>query len=133
MDKEKLYSIFVQLKQSYRDYLTFDELSVAVQRVFPNLTDEKFIMLYKIFDANGDDVISYSEFQHFCMTVLQSPYPGDDEVCFQLADSNGSGFIDKSQLANMLNAMKMQLTNSEINELFTFYAADKKLNISMFK
>ena len=62
MDKEKLYSIFVQLKQPYRDYLTFDELSVAVQRVFPNLTDERFIMLYKIFDANRDDVISYSEF-----------------------------------------------------------------------
>ena len=79
-------------------------------------------MLYKIFDANEDDVIQYSEFQHFCTTILQVPYPGDDEVCFQLADSDNSGAINKSQMTRILHAMRLPLTDVEIGELFTFYA-----------
>ena len=61
-EEKKLRAVFRYVDKEEKNSLTKEDLKKAISEINVNISDEKFNELYKILDANQNDLIEYQEF-----------------------------------------------------------------------
>ncbi|CAL6038490.1 EF-hand_calcium-binding domain-containing protein [Hexamita inflata] len=129
---EQVQKIFEKIKPPTREYLNFDEFCTCIKKLFPTMTDELKIILFRIIDANDNEQMEIDEFQRFFRVLNGAPYSDDYALFFTLADLNDNGEIDISEAFRICDILGYRVSDAEMKDMMRFYGNKNQLKKAQF-
>lgn len=98
--------------------ISTQELHEAIKLCGLNASDDDLRKIVEEIDINNNGSIDFAEFTILFERLLSSDHTLEDVVrAFKSFDSDGNGFISKSELSTLLHAMCGRVDESEIDAM----------------
>ncbi|ACI64610.1 predicted protein [Thalassiosira pseudonana CCMP1335] len=94
--------------------IDFDEFQRAMELMGFQFTDIQQLALFARYDESCSGEVDYSEFVE---KVMENDFKGVKKL-FGIVDNDGSNYIDRSEMATLLNNLGKSLSEEEIDEGF---------------
>lgn len=127
---EGIRTMFNMMDVDKTGFLTFEQLKAGLYKIGSQLAEPEIQQLMEAADVNGNGTLDYGEF--IAITVHLQRMDNDEHLkkAFAFFDLNGDGFIDSSELQEMLQCELGEEGMDMINDIIQEVDTDKDGRIS---
>jgi len=108
-------ALFKKLDKDGSGYLEIAELRDLLRSSGKQMSDQEICKAFMFFDSGGDKKISLAEFKKGIDVILN--FEREITKVFNQFDTDGSGFLEKEELATILRNCYPNITDDCINDI----------------
>ncbi|XP_064622657.1 caltractin ICL1b-like [Lineus longissimus] len=100
-------------------FINTKDLGTAMRKLGENPTEEMLEAIISDIDLDGNGTLDFEEFLSFMARKMQDGTEAEDDIkeCFRVFDRDGNGFINASELRNILMTTGEKLNDEEMQAL----------------
>ena len=107
---EEFQKKFKELDIEGTNHLTRSIAAQIISQEGTQLEQLMIVLLFELYDKNGDNFIDFDEFLQFCEEMENLSEKGILRKIFQIADKSGNGYLDVSEVERLGHLMGLDVT-----------------------
>ena len=110
---EEFQRKFKELDVEGTNHLTRTVAAQIIGQEGSQLEQLMIVLLFELYDKNGDNFIDFDEFLQFCEEMDNLSEKGILRRIFQLADKSGNGYLDVMEVERLGHLMGLDVTTPD--------------------
>ncbi|XP_031554587.1 calmodulin-A-like [Actinia tenebrosa] len=131
---QELREAFIMFDQDGSGFICSKELNSIMRALGMNPTEDELQDMINEVDFDGNGVLDFPEFVQL-MQDQKKPDEEEEELvnAFHVFDADGKGYIEASELRELLKNMDDKITEKELRDLLRFTHLDEDRKISFLE
>ncbi|KAF0973983.1 hypothetical protein FDP41_007015 [Naegleria fowleri] len=127
----ELKEVFSLFDEDGNGSISMEELGNVMEQLSSRPSDEELLHMFKLVDENHDGKIEFDEFVKLWTSQCSQPTTDEElKLFFDTFDKDRSGFIDRKEMAEILEAMGETISEEKIDTILQDLKLDKNPQIS---